>query len=79
MRVKNLRILRFKKFLGCCFYMEPSIQWNFKICISIPFKNPIKPVTEYLSRTFQDIQITKTGLLDFHKMVATVLKMFIKS
>ena len=45
----------------------------------MPFKNPIKPVTEYLSRTFQDIQITKTGLLDFHKIVATVLKMFIKS
>ena len=35
----NPRILRIKnvlKFLEYCFYMNPNIQWNFQICISLP-------------------------------------------
>ena len=37
-RVNNSRILRLKiaKFSGYCFYMKPSIWWNFQICISVP-------------------------------------------
>ena len=38
--VNNSKIPRFKiaKFLGHCFYMKPSIQCNFQICISVPLR-----------------------------------------
>ena len=38
LRVKNSLIPRIKntRFSGCCFHVNPSIQWNFQIYVNVP-------------------------------------------
>ena len=49
LRVNNSTILRIKnaKFSGYCFHMNPNIQWNFQICVSVSLIRKI-PVYAYL-------------------------------
>ena len=57
--------------------------YHLKNLVKVPtyYKNPLKPscIDHFLtncSRSFQDTQVIKTGLSDFHTMNITVLKMF---
>ena len=57
--------------------------YHLKNLVNVPtcYKNPLKPscIDLFLtncSRSFQDTLVIETGLLDFHKMNITVLKMF---
>ena len=64
-RASNSRILRIRnaKFSGYCFYMNPNILGDFRICISVPLKNlqnynrrsflcPSQKYSQYFELTF---------------------------